>query len=63
MKNDSHTTPEKAKLTRKKYEGESRKLQIELCKLQDWLKREGLRIILIFEGAAALVAVLVPPST
>jgi hypothetical protein len=36
MKNDSHTTPEKAKLARKEYEGELRKLQVELCKLQDW---------------------------
>jgi polyphosphate kinase 2 len=53
MKNDSHTTPEKAKLTRKEYEGELRKLQVELCKLQDWVKREGLRIIVVFEGRDA----------
>ena len=53
MNNDSHTTPEKAKLTRNEYEGELRKLQVELCKLQDWVKREGLRIIVIFEGRDA----------
>jgi polyphosphate kinase 2 len=53
MNNDSHITPEKAKLTRKEYEGELRKLQVELCKLQDWVKREGLRIIVIFEGRDA----------
>ena len=53
MKNDSHTTPEKAKLTRKEYEGELRKLQVELCKLQDWVKREGRRIIVVFEGRDA----------
>src|SRR6266850_6492742 len=53
MKNDSHTTPEKAKLTRKEYEGELRKLQVELCKLQDWVKHEGLRVIVIFEGRDA----------
>ena len=45
MKNDSPPTPEKTKLKRKEYEGELRKLQIELCKLQDWVKREGLRIL------------------
>ena len=50
MKNDS---PSKAKLKRKEYEGELRKLQVELCKLQDWVKREGLRIIVIFEGRDA----------
>jgi polyphosphate kinase len=53
MKNDSHTTGEKAKLTRKEYEGELRKLQVELCKLQDWVKHEGLRFIVIFEGRDA----------
>ncbi len=50
MNNDSHTTPEKAKLTRKEYEGELRKLQVELCKLQDWVKREGLRVIVRLRG-------------
>ena len=53
MKNDSHTTPEKTKLTRKEYEGELRNLQVELCKLQDWVKREGLRIIVVLEGRDA----------
>jgi polyphosphate kinase len=53
MKNDSDTTPDKAKLTRKEYEGELRKLQVELCKLQDWVKHEGLRVIVIFEGRDA----------
>jgi polyphosphate kinase 2 len=53
MNNDSHTTPEKAKLTRKEYEDELRKLQVELCKLQEWVKREGLRIIVVFEGRDA----------
>jgi polyphosphate kinase 2 (PPK2 family) len=40
----------KAKLTRKEYEEELRKLQIELCKLQEWVRHKGLRIIVIFEG-------------
>src|SRR4051812_20917182 len=38
------------KLKRKKYEKELRKLQAELCALQDWVKEKGLRIIIIFEG-------------
>jgi len=46
-------TPEKAKITRKEYEEEMRKLQIELCKLQEWVKHAGLRIIVIFEGRDA----------
>jgi polyphosphate kinase 2 len=43
-------TPEKAKLKRKEYEEELHKLQIELCKLQEWVRHQGLRIIVIFEG-------------
>src|ERR1700746_1580077 len=53
MQNDLHTTPEKAKLTREEYEEKLRKLQIELCKLQEWVRHEGLRILVIFEGRDA----------
>ena len=38
------------KMKAKKYEKELRKLQAELCRLQDWVKHEGLRVIVIFEG-------------
>ncbi|MGC3961624.1 MAG: polyphosphate kinase 2 [Verrucomicrobiota bacterium] len=38
------------KLKTKKYEKELRKLQAELCELQDWVKHKGLRAIIIFEG-------------
>jgi polyphosphate kinase 2 len=38
------------KLKRKKYEKELRKLQAELCVLQEWVKHKGLRVIVIFEG-------------
>jgi polyphosphate kinase 2 len=38
------------KLKTKKYEKELRKLQGELCVLQDWVKHKGLRVIIIFEG-------------
>src|SRR5258707_4007152 len=53
MQNDPQTTPEKPKLKRKEYEEELGKLQIELCKLQEWVRREGLRIVVIFEGRDA----------
>jgi polyphosphate kinase len=42
-----------AKLKNKKYVKELRELQGELCKLQDWIKQEGLRIIVVFEGRDA----------
>ena len=41
---------EAKKLKFKKYEKELRKLQAELCRLQDWVKYKGLRVIIIFEG-------------
>jgi len=44
---------EKEKLKRKDYEKELRKLQAELCKLQDWVKHKGLRVIVVFEGRDA----------
>jgi len=34
----------------KKYEKQLRKLQADLCDLQDWVKQKGLRVIIIFEG-------------
>jgi len=38
------------KLKRKQYEKELRRLQAELCHLQEWVKAEGRRIMLVFEG-------------
>src|SRR5215472_12550257 len=43
----------KPKMKRKAYEKELRKLQVELCYLQDWVKETGARIILVFEGRDA----------
>jgi polyphosphate kinase 2 (PPK2 family) len=40
----------KSKMSRKEYEKELHKLQVELCKLQDWVKEKGLRVIILFEG-------------
>ena len=38
------------KLGRKSYEKKLRKLQVELCHLQEWVKHKGLRVIVVFEG-------------
>jgi polyphosphate kinase 2 len=43
----------KGKLKEKKYVKKLRKLQAELCKLQEWVKHKGLRAIIIFEGRDA----------
>jgi len=40
----------KSSLKRKQYEKELRQLQAELCRLQDWVKYKGLRVIVVFEG-------------
>ena len=41
------------RMKRKAYEEELRKLQIELCHLQEWVKAERARIIIVFEGRDA----------
>src|SRR5436309_3205088 len=41
------------KMKRKVYEKELRKLQVELCRLQDWVKEKGARAIIVFEGRDA----------
>ena len=41
------------KLKTKEYMKELRRLQAELCKLQDWIKYKGLRVIVVFEGRDA----------
>jgi polyphosphate kinase 2 len=44
---------ENDKMRRKPYEKELRKLQVELCHVQEWVKARGLRIIILFEGRDA----------
>ena len=44
---------EPTKLKTKDYERELRKLQGELCMLQAWVKHEGARVIVVFEGRDA----------
>jgi polyphosphate kinase 2 len=45
--------PKPRVLKRKQYEKELRKLQVELCHLQRWVKAKGLRVIIAFEGRDA----------
>jgi len=44
---------DKRKIRKKEYEKILRKLQIELVKLQEWIKHKGLRVVVIFEGRDA----------
>jgi polyphosphate kinase len=37
-------------MKRKKYDKTLRKLQVELCHLQEWVKKKGLRVVIVFEG-------------
>jgi polyphosphate kinase 2 (PPK2 family) len=41
------------KMKRKVYEKELKKLQEELCHLQDWIKASGERVIVVLEGRVA----------
>lgn len=43
----------KEKMERNDYEKSLRKLQVSLCQLQQWVKTEGAKIIIIFEGRDA----------
>lgn len=45
--------PYDKKISRKAYENEKRQLQIELLKLQRWLKDKGEKIVILFEGRDA----------
>src|SRR5512133_890755 len=42
------TPPERMKA--KEYEKELAKLHVELVKLQEWVKREGVKVCVLFEG-------------
>ncbi len=41
------------KLGKKEYEAELFRLQVELVKLQDWVKKTGARVVILFEGRDA----------
>ena len=46
-------TDSQQKMSNKQYTKELQRLQVELCKLQDWVKYKGLRVIVVFEGRDA----------
>ena len=50
---DKQETSEPKTLTKNAYEQELRRLQIELVKLQEWVKHKGLKVVVIFEGRDA----------
>ncbi len=41
------------KMNKKEYEKELARLQVELVKLQEWIKQKGLRVVVLFEGRDA----------
>jgi polyphosphate kinase 2 len=41
------------RMKRKQYEKELARLQLELVKLQEWIKHEGLKVVVLFEGRDA----------
>jgi polyphosphate kinase 2 len=49
-----HSDEKQAKKEKnKRYEKDLKKLQVELCHLQEWVKKEGARVIVVFEGRDA----------
>jgi len=53
MKDKNKRSEGKEGLGRKEYEKALKKLQEELCHLQAWVKKEGARVIVVFEGRDA----------
>jgi len=50
---DGESFRKKIHLTNKVYEKELFKLQLELVKLQEWIKHKGLKVVIVFEGRDA----------
>ena len=44
---------ESGRLKKKYYESELQRLQVELVKLQEWIKDRGMKVVVIFEGRDA----------
>jgi len=53
MGNADENNDKPQKLDKKFYESELGRLQVELVKLQEWVKNNGMRVIVIFEGRDA----------
>jgi len=52
-KTEAKARKKQKKIFNSKYEKELERLQIELIKLQEWIKHEGLKVVVIFEGRDA----------
>src|SRR5262249_15711139 len=44
------TDAKEDKLSRKDYDRELKKLHVELVRLQEWVKKKGLKVCIVFEG-------------
>ena len=53
MESSETNSDQPQKLSHKFYESELNRLQIELVKLQEWVKHKGLKVVVIFEGRDA----------
>ncbi len=49
-KDGEWTTPNKGALSKKDYDKELRRLQVELLRLEEWVRHRGLRVVVLFEG-------------
>src|SRR6202165_1896599 len=49
-KKNGHRASRQAPLSRKEYEKELRRLQVELVQLEEWVRHRGLRVVVLFEG-------------
>jgi polyphosphate kinase 2 len=49
-KKNGEWTEKKVAFTKKDYEKQLRKLQVELLELEEWVRHRGLRVVAIFEG-------------
>ena len=53
MESSETNSDQPQKLSHKFYDSELNRLQIELVKLQEWVKHKGLKVVVIFEGRDA----------
>src|SRR6058998_2269487 len=49
-KKDGEWRPKKGLLAKKDYDKELRRLQVELLRLEEWIRYRGLRVVVLFEG-------------
>ena len=52
-KSEKKADGKNGRMDRKAYEKALRKLQVELCYIQEWVKAKGLKVIIVFEGRDA----------